>query len=64
MPPGTDALYRHSNPQREAYGFALSIFASVIWVLWVLWAVCPEWLLIRVGIEWFPHRYARRLCLC
>lgn len=53
-------LYRHSNPTREAYGFALSIFAVVVWVLWIVWALCPESFLIRVGIQWYPHRYVAR----
>lgn len=49
-------LYRRSDAKRETYGFVLYVFASVLWVLWCLWAMCPEWLLIRVGIEWFPRR--------
>ena len=53
------------NPKSESYGFALYIFASVLWVVWVLWAASPEWLLIQLGIEWFPHRYVgRRAYIC
>jgi len=50
-------LYKHSNPTTEAYGFSLAMVASVVWVLWVLWAILPEWLLISLGIRWFPNRY-------
>lgn len=53
------SYYRHSNPTSEAYGFALYIFALVVWVIWIFWAASPEWLLIMMGIEWFPHRYAK-----
>lgn len=49
-------LYKHSNPTTEAYGFSLAMVASVIWVLWILWAILPEWLLISLGIRWFPNR--------
>lgn len=49
-------LYKHSNPTTEAYGFSLAMVASVVWVLWVLWAILPEWLLISLGIRWFPNR--------
>ena len=57
------SYYRHSNPTSEAYGFALYIFALVVWVIWIFWAASPEWLLIMMGIEWFPHRYAKtRVC--
>lgn len=52
-------LYKHSNPTAEAYGFSLAMVASVVWVLWVLWALLPEWLLISLGIRWFPNRYVR-----
>lgn len=56
---GHDApLYQHSNPTTEAYGFALSMATAVVWVLWVVWAITPEWLLMSVGIRWFPNRYA------
>lgn len=53
---GDAPLYRRSNAKSETYGFSLYIFASVLWVLWVLWAVCPDSVLMRLGIAWFPRR--------
>ena len=50
------SFYRRSNAEREAYGFVLYIFASVLWIAINLWAILPEEALIALGIEWFPRR--------
>lgn len=49
-------LYRQSNARSEAYGFALYIVSSVLWVLWVVWALCPDSVLVSLGIGWYPRR--------
>lgn len=54
--PSDAPLYQRSDAKSETYGFSLYIFASVLWVLWCIWALCPEWLLMDMGIEWFPRR--------
>lgn len=53
------AEHNYQSPESESYGFALYICVSVLWVVWILWAASPEWLLLKAGIEWFPHRFAR-----
>ena len=61
--PATDVRILDPNRRRsaksESYGFALYIFATVLWIFWVVWAASPEWLLTSVGITWFPNRCAR-----
>ncbi|KDN53217.1 CIA30-domain-containing protein [Tilletiaria anomala UBC 951] len=40
----------------EYYGFALFIFATVMWALWCLWALLPDSALKWLGVEWYPNR--------
>ncbi|GAC71321.1 FOG: RRM domain [Moesziomyces antarcticus T-34] len=40
----------------EYYGFALFIFATVLWIGWVLWALLPDSVLLAMGITWYPNR--------
>ncbi|CEH13330.1 N-acetylglucosaminyltransferase complex, subunit PIG-P, required for phosphatidylinositol biosynthesis [Ceraceosorus bombacis] len=41
---------------REAYGFALFLFATLLGVLWVIWALTPDRLLKAAGLDWYPNR--------
>ena len=63
-PPAADVRIldpnRRRNAKSESYGFALYIFATVLWIFWIVWAASPEWLLTSVGITWFPNRCVRR----
>lgn len=43
----------------EYYGFALFIVATVVMALWIVWALVPDWLLQRVGVDWYPNRYVQ-----
>ncbi|EST08465.1 PIG-P [Kalmanozyma brasiliensis GHG001] len=50
---------QQSQPRRstgEYYGFALFIFATVLWVGWIGWALTPDEVLESVGIAWYPNR--------
>ncbi|CBQ72397.1 conserved hypothetical protein [Sporisorium reilianum SRZ2] len=40
----------------EYYGFALFIFATVLWVGWIAWALTPDEMLQRLGVAWYPSR--------
>ncbi len=40
----------------EYYGFALFIFATVLFVLWILWALLPDSALEKLGVGWYPNR--------
>ncbi|TKY86442.1 hypothetical protein EX895_004591 [Sporisorium graminicola] len=40
----------------EYYGFALFIFATVLWIGWVAWALTPDEVLQRIGVAWYPNR--------
>lgn len=40
----------------EYYGFALFIFATLLWVGWIAWALTPDRVLQSVGIGWYPNR--------
>lgn len=40
----------------EYYGFALFIFATMMWIGWLFWALTPDDILQSVGIAWYPSR--------
>lgn len=45
-----------SNTSSEYYGFALYIFATVLFVVWIVWALTPDRMLKSLGIDWYPNR--------
>ena len=40
----------------EYYGFALFIFATVLWIGWIGWALTPDAVLQSIGVAWYPNR--------
>ncbi|GAC92983.1 hypothetical protein PHSY_000543 [Pseudozyma hubeiensis SY62] len=53
-PSGTTSVTERSSG--EYYGFALFIFATLLWVGWIAWALTPDHVLQSVGIGWYPNR--------
>lgn len=42
----------------EYYGFVAWITTYALFVLYLLWALLPDTLIVRLGIEWYPSRWA------
>ncbi|SPO26267.1 uncharacterized protein UTRI_02543 [Ustilago trichophora] len=53
--PVTTSTAARSNAG-EYYGFALFIFATVLWIGWIAWALTPDEMLESIGIAWYPNR--------
>ncbi|EPQ29240.1 uncharacterized protein PFL1_02995 [Pseudozyma flocculosa PF-1] len=45
-----------STSSGEYYGFALFIFATVLYLVWTVWGLTPDWALQKVGVAWYPNR--------
>lgn len=42
----------------EYYGFVAWISTYALFVLYLLWALLPDTLIVHLGIEWYPSRWA------
>ncbi|CDU25722.1 uncharacterized protein SPSC_05893 [Sporisorium scitamineum] len=45
-----------SRSTGEYYGFALFIFATLLWIGWIAWALIPDEVLQSIGVAWYPNR--------
>ncbi|PWZ02159.1 CIA30-domain-containing protein [Testicularia cyperi] len=52
----SSSTLRGRRTSSEYYGFALFIFATLLWILWVVWALTPDAILESIGIGWYPNR--------
>lgn len=55
-PPTETVMGGARSTSNEYYGFALFIFATVLWIGWIGWALTPDEVLQSVGIAWYPNR--------
>lgn len=50
------------NPTVESQGFVLYLLSGLLYGMYLVWSLCPEELLSKLGIDWYPSRFVTFSC--